>query len=233
MAQVRIVGELRRYIVAGRIGEKTKVRWIFSLLLSAGLASADGEPAGDFDYYVMSLSWSPNWCALEGLARGSEQCAPGKDFGWVLHGLWPQYERGWPSYCRTNERAPSRAETRSMADIMGSGGSAWHQWKKHGTCSGLSSEDFFALARRAYGSVSRPPVFRKLDDLVRLPAEVVEEAFLQANPGWHADMVTITCKARHIQEARLCLTQELQPRLCGADVVRDCGMEDALFEPLN
>ena len=123
---------------------------------------AEGEPAGKFDYYVMALSWSPTWCALEGDARNSPQCD--RRLGWVLHGLWPQNERGWPSYCRTDTRDPSRAQTAAMSDIMGTAGSAWYQWKKHGRCAGLPSAEYFDTARRAYDSVTRPEVFRRLRD---------------------------------------------------------------------
>lgn len=194
-------------------------------------ARADGERAGDFDYYVLALSWSPNWCKLEGDARGAEQCE--EDLGWVLHGLWPQYERGWPSYCPTVERAPSRGLTGAQADLFGAGGAAWYQWKKHGVCSGLAAENYYRLAREAYGRVNRPEVLRKLQDPVKLPADVVEEAFLQANPGWSRDMVTITCKSGYIQEARVCFTRDLEPRPCGRDAVRDCTLSDALLEPVR
>ena len=57
----------------------------FALLTSP--ARADGERAGVFDYYVMALNWSPNWCATEGDAKGSEQCDSRHDYGWTLHGL--------------------------------------------------------------------------------------------------------------------------------------------------
>jgi ribonuclease T2 len=210
------------------------MRWLCALLLSTTLASAEGERAGDFDYWVLSLSWSPTWCALEGDARGADQCDAARDTGWILHGLWPQYHRGWPSYCPTAARPPSRADTAAMADIMGSGGLAWHQWKKHGSCSGLSADGYFALSRRAFDAVTRPEVFRWLEDPVRLPARVVEEAFLKANPGLAPDMLTITCKEGRIQEARLCLSREgLRPVPCGRDAVRDCALEDALFDPIR
>ena len=195
------------------------------------IALAEGEPAGVFDYYVLALSWSPNWCALEGDARDAEQCE--EDFGWVVHGLWPQYEDGWPSYCPTTARPPSRSMTGAQADLFGAGGAAWYQWKKHGVCSGLAAEEYYRLAREAWARVNRPEVLRKLDRAVKLPAAVIEQAFLEANPGWGADMVTITCKSGHIQEARVCLTRELEPRDCAADVVRDCTLADALFEPIR
>ncbi|WGW05517.1 ribonuclease T2 [Tropicibacter oceani] len=205
------------------------VIWLFT----AVAALAEGEPAGEFDYYVLSLSWSPTWCALEGDGRGSPQCDASADFGWVMHGLWPQYHRGWPSYCRTTQRQPSRALTASMADIMGTPGLAWYQWKKHGVCSGLDPETYYDLARKAFEGVNRPEVFRKLDKPVTLPASLIEEAFLKANPGWEPDMLTITCKAGRIQEARLCLSRDLAPVPCGRDTVKDCTMQDALFDPIR
>ena len=94
-------------------------------LLTALPLAAEGERAGEFDYFVLALSWSPNWCALEGDARRSPQCDAAEDHGWILHGLWPQFERGYPSYCKSAERPPSRGMTAQMADIMGTGGLAW------------------------------------------------------------------------------------------------------------
>ena len=206
--------------------------WAVAALLAAGAARA-ADRAGDFDYYVLALSWQPNWCLREGDARGAATCRAGSGAGWTLHGLWPQHERGWPEYCTTTARDPSRRETGEMADIMGSGGLAWHQWKKHGRCSGLSAEGYFEASRRAYESIARPGVLRRLTEAVTLPASVVEEAFLQANPGLEADGITITCRDNMVAEARICLTKALEPRACGADVVRDCTMRNAYFAPLR
>ncbi|APG45921.1 ribonuclease T2 family protein [Phaeobacter porticola] len=201
--------------------------------LTATTAQGEGEIAGQFDYYVLSLSWSPNWCALEGDAKRSEQCNPRVDHGWTLHGLWPQFHRGWPSYCRTSEAPPSRQQTRAMADIMGTQGLAWHQWKKHGTCSGLSPRDYFTLSRRAYEQINRPAAFRKLQQQVTLPASLVEQAFLQVNPDLRPDTLTITCRDGHIQEARVCLSRDLTPVPCGRDVIKDCTRKNAIFEPIR
>lgn len=212
------------------------MRFTALLALCLGLAApvaAENDRAGVFDYYVLALSWSPTWCALEGDARGSPQCDASRDHGWVLHGLWPQFHRGWPSNCRTTEPQPTRAITSAMADIMGTGGLAWYQWQKHGRCSGLSARAYFALARQAYESVNRPAILRQLDKPVRLPARVIEQAFLEANPKWEPDMLTITCKDDRIQEARLCLSRDLVPVPCGRDVVKDCALGDALFDPVR
>jgi len=208
------------------------MRWILLWLLTALPVLADSGKPGQFDYYVLSLSWSPNWCATEGRSRNSEQCDARRDYGWVLHGLWPQYHRGWPEYCHTTEIAPTRRMTAEMGDIMGTPGLAWYQWKKHGVCSGLSAPAYYALAREAYGRVNRPAVFRRLKSSVKLPASVVEEAFLKANPGLTRDMVTVTCQQGYIQEVRICLSRDLQPVPCGRDVIADCKLTDALLEPI-
>ncbi|AHC99739.1 ribonuclease T2 family protein [Leisingera methylohalidivorans] len=199
----------------------------------AAFAAAEGEPAGEFDYYVLALSWSPNWCEQEGDARRAEQCDARHDYGWTLHGLWPQHHRGWPSYCHTAAAPPSRRMSRDMADIMGSPGLAWHQWKKHGTCSGLTARQYYSLMREAYTRVTRPAIFRRLETPVTLPAAVVEEAFLKENPGLSRDSLTITCRDSAIQEARICLSKSLDPVPCGRDVIKDCTLKDARLAPVR
>lgn len=200
---------------------------IAAFCVAAGAARAEGELAGDFDYYVMALSWSANWCALEGDDRRDPQCDAGRGITFVLHGLWPQFEDGYPSYCRTAQGDPSRGETAAMADVFGGAGAAFYQWKKHGRCSGLPVRDYFALARRAFGAVKISPVFAKINKDLKVPANVIEGAFLEANPGLSRDQVTITCTSGMIQEVRICLTTDLEPRRCGADVIRDCTLKDA------
>jgi ribonuclease T2 len=197
------------------------------------VAQAEGEVAGEFDYYVLALSWSPNWCALEGDARRSPQCDVEEDHGWIMHGLWPQFHRGFPSNCQTSQRPPSRSMTAEMADIMGTSGLAWYQWKKHGSCTGLSAATYYKTARAAYEAVERPAVFRKVKNDIRLPASVVEEAFLKSNAGMEPDGVTVTCKSGYIQEVRICLSKDLTPVPCGRDVVKDCALDNALFTPIR
>jgi ribonuclease T2 len=213
--------EMRRILVA-----------LVALCWASG-ASAEGGRAGSFDYYVMSLSWSAAWCALEGDVRRDPQCDAGKGLTFTLHGLWPQHETGWPSWCRTVEADPSRRVTAAMADIMGGAGLAFHQWKKHGRCSGLSAEAYFQTARQAFETVTIPDLLKTVSRPLTLPASVIEDAFLEANPVLSADQITITCKSGLIQEARICLTKDLAPRRCGADVIRDCRLSDALLEPVR
>lgn len=205
------------------------VACVMALMVAAGAARAEGERAGEFDYYVAALSWSASWCALEGDGRDDPQCDAGRGLDFVLHGLWPQGEEGWPSFCRTREGDPSRALTAAQADVFGGAGAAFYQWKKHGRCSGLSAAGFYRLAREAKGRVVVPEVFRGLGRDIRLEADVVEDAFLESNPGLSPDGVVVTCRAGIVQEVRVCLTKSLEFRDCAGDVGRVCrgvvGME--------
>lgn len=181
------------------------------------------DVAGRFDYYILSLSWSPSWCKAEGQARDADQCDPRKRTAFVVHGLWPQYERGWPQDCRSSAQDPSRSATRAMADIMGSSGLAWYQWKKHGRCTGLDAKGYFDLTRSAAERIAVPAILHRLNRDVTLPARIVEDAFIEANPTLTRDSITVTCQNRALQEVRICLTKELQPRTCASDARMDCA----------
>lgn len=219
------------------------LRVVILLLITAYPAFAKGEKPGQFDFYLLSLSWSPSWCEVEGDRKKSDQCHPRHDYGFIMHGLWPQNERGWPSFCPTGFSTPSRAMTNSMVDIMGSSGLAWHQWRKHGVCSGLSPVEYFDLSRRAYEVVKRPEVFRNLDNItsseepfLNVPLEVLEDAFLEANPELKADQILVTCKHGFVQEVRICMTKELEFRSCRlGDIEKNdpCGPKPYKMAPIR
>lgn len=197
------------------------------LMLMAGPAAAQQDRAGDFSHYILALSWEPTWCALVGEERGAEECSWSR--GFVLHGLWPQREEGWPANCRTVERDASRAETAAMADLM-SPGLAWHEWKTHGRCSALPPGDYFALMRQAVGRVAIPAPLRGLQEDLALPASVLEEAFVDANPGLSPEAITVTCEGGYIQEVRICLTPELAFRPCAPGARKDCTLKRAKMD---
>jgi ribonuclease T2 len=100
-------------------------------------------------------------------------------------------------------------------------------------CSGLDPADYYALSREAYGRITRAEVFRKLTKTVTLPATLIEEAFVKANPDMTPDGITVTCKQGYVQEARICLTRDLEFRTCGRDVIRDCSLSNAQFDPMR
>lgn len=210
--------------------------WITTFVLLAAAAAAVVKtfaPASErFDYYILSLSWTPSWCAEAGDARGAVQCDAGRGYGFTLHGLWPQYEGGgWPADCPSGFAPPTGTEAVAMVDIMGSAGLARHEWRTHGTCTGLSPQDYFATSRQAYDAVIRPRSLRQRGGGDHINPSEIEAAFVAANSGMTPDQITVTCKAGRIQEVRICLTKDLRLRDCAPDARRDCSLSGAGFPP--
>lgn len=190
-------------------------RWIFALAalaLSALPAAAQrgNAPAGEFDFYVLALSWSSGFCEVEGDSKGRDQCAAGKGLGFVLHGLWPQNERGYPSECGPAGRTPSRAAIDIARDAFPSEPLARHQWRKHGTCSGSSPTDYFRDSKAARDKIIVPKEFQKPDKESRWSPVDIERAFIAVNPGLRADMMAISCRKSVLNEVRICLTKDLR-----------------------
>lgn len=184
---------------------------------------------GKFDYYLIALSWSPAYCADQGGERNDPQCAPGRKFAFVLHGLWPQYANGrWPQFC-TDE--PGLKDVKTMLDIMPAPALVRHEWKKHGTCSGLNAEGYFALARKAFESVRIPSRFQApKKHLLLAPAEVTRE-FQTANPGLPAEAVSVQCSANYLSEVRICVDKNLKPIPCQGQ--RSCRAQEVRMPPVR
>ena len=199
-------------------------------LLAAAPASAQspGRP-GDFDYWVLSLSWSPSWCESKGGGRGEMQCA--RPFAFVVHGLWPQYDRGFPSECATGERPPSRDLVDSMLDVMPSPGLIRHEWRAHGTCSGLKADSYFRVVRKLFEKIRIPDDYRTADRDRMVSPNEVERAFMAANPGLDAGEIAVQCDSRRLQEVRLCLKKDLTAFRACPEVDRRACRSDRLYMP--
>jgi ribonuclease T2 len=180
-----------------------------SMALPQGRESRGGTP-GDFDFYVLALSWSPGFCELDGDAKGREQCASGSGLGFVVHGLWPQNERGFPTECGPSGRSPSRIAINEAGGVFPSEGLARYEWRKHGTCSGKSPSDYFADVKRARQAVVIPPQLSKPDSEQKWTPIDLERAFVAANPGLRTDMMSFSCKRSLLQEVRICFTKDLR-----------------------
>lgn len=185
--------------------------------LLAGLSGAmaqpretRGAPMGDFDFYVLSLSWSPSWCATTGSQRRSRQCDAGRNPGFVVHGLWPQNERGYPAFCGPDGRNPSRSAMNRAEQVLPDTGLARHQWRKHGTCSGLSPEAYFEATGTARQKVKIPAALTAPGENLRLDTLEVERRFAESNPGLRTDMMAVTCNRGLLEEVRVCLTKDLR-----------------------
>jgi ribonuclease T2 len=209
-------------------------RLLAAAMLALGAASAPAQDqAGAFDHYVLALSWNASWCEAEGDAENRPQCARGSGLAFTVHGLWPQHRRGWPEFCRTDRRDPSRRQTAAMADLMGSGGLAWYQWRKHGRCSGLDGPTYLAAIREAAAGVTVPPGFARIDDRLRLDPDTVERAFLVANPQLRADGLVVTCRDGRLHEVRICLDRALSPRACTDQESGVCRLDAVTVPPVR
>ncbi len=203
-------------------------------LFAAPTAQAQNH-AGEFDHYLLALSWIPAYCAEDGDERDDPRCADDSAIGWAVHGLWPQHAGGdWPEYCTTNERNPSRRETADQADLFGASGAAWHQWNKHGRCTGLSSRNYYRLVRHAVDQIALPEVFEAITREFEIDPDVIEAAFIEANPDLTHDMLVTSCPGGEMVELRVCLTRDLEPRLCDAATLRrECRYDSTRLLPLR
>ena len=192
-----------------------------ALLVLSALPTLAQDRAGEFDFYVLSLSWSPSYCATAG-SRAPMQCDAAKPFAFVTHGLWPQYERGFPSDCRVTGRNPTRAQVDGMLDLTPSPGLVRHEWRKHGTCSGLDPRAYFDRVRRATEKVAIPDAYRAADQARDVTPADVERAFIEANPRLRPSMIAVGCKDGDLSEVRICMTRELEFRPCSEVDRRAC-----------
>lgn len=184
------------------------------------------QPA--FDYWVLALSWSPEWCASSEARPGSRQCAQAREF--IVHGLWPQYERGYPEFCDTQTRVPERIADQ-LAPLMPDRGLVFHQWKKHGSCSGLGVEGYFAQLERSAGAVRIPSQALARAAVQRTTRAELEREFIALNPGLSTDAIVFDCRSGYLREVRICLDHALEPRACGADVREGCNRELSVRAP--
>ncbi|MDB6086850.1 MAG: ribonuclease [Gammaproteobacteria bacterium] len=194
--------------------------------------SSDAAP-GEFDYYVLSLSWSPAFC-LD--SPRSSECNGARRYGFIVHGLWPQNERGWPANCAGNTRVPDDV-VRAIADLMPARALVYHEWASHGTCSGLDPAAYFALVRRAHDTVAIPTMYsRPLDATEQSPASIAAE-FLQANARLPPHSVAVTCSgqsAPRLREVHVCFSRDMTPRACSAGALREtCSAIKVIVPPIR
>jgi ribonuclease T2 len=186
-----------------------KLHWaVLATALLLGPLSTWAQQAGRFDYYVLNLSWSPEYCYSH---QGSPEC--GKKLGFIVHGLWPQYNnagRG-PEHCGNQ---PGLSDPGRILNIMPDTGLIQHEWESHGTCSGLSANDYFDLILTIYRSVTIPPQFQNATHSFILRAADVKRAFEQANPSLNDAEISFTCAGQYLREVEICFSKEGKPQPC-------------------
>jgi ribonuclease T2 len=208
-------------------------------LYGAGTAAArhhrqaSADPPGEFAYYVLSLSWSPAFCLS---SPADAECSGPRRYGFIVHGLWPQNETGWPEHCDVHRAVPDEV-VRSMADLMPARALVYHEWSTHGTCSGLEPAEYFALVRRAFTSLAIPRELSDPTQAIEQPPASVAAAFLHANPRLGPQSVVVTCSGQglpRLREVRICLDRDLAPRACSADALHEmCRAPQVIIPPIH
>ena len=213
--------------------------FIFVVFLTVTTAPAQDRrqnQPGQFDFYVLALSWSPSFCeAAEERSPGrapAEQCGE-RPYSFVVHGLWPQYERGFPDYCQRPSPRLDRNIMTSMLDLMPAPGLIFAEWDKHGTCSGLGARAYFETIRKARSAVKIPPEYLELSASRMVAPTEVEDAFIKVNPGLSSSAIAVTCDRTRLSEVRICMSKDLQFRACEEPDRRACRRDQVLMPPVR
>ena len=175
---------------------------------------------GAFDFYVLALSWSPGFCETGGAEKARQQCEPGSQLGFVVHGLWPQNTRGYPSDCNPSAPAPSRMALDSVRGLYPDDGLARYEWRKHGTCTGLNPTAYFADVRRARAAIVIPDPFKAPQDQQSWAPIDIARAFVGANPRLRIDSMGVSCRDNTLEEVRICLSKDLRGFVSCPEVAR-------------
>jgi ribonuclease T2 len=209
------------------------LRQVFAAMAALmSVASAHAQEQRPLDYYALALSWSPTYCATQG-RKDKEQCGLGRSFAFVVHGLWPQYDKGWPQSCSTDENWVPQEQINEMLDIMPSRKLVIHEWKKHGTCAGLRQQDYFDLTRALFAKVKIPARYLSpTQDVTITPDQLVAD-FVKTNVGLTPDMLSVQCgKSREtarLTELRVCFSNDGKFEHCGENENHSCRARNIIM----
>jgi ribonuclease T2 len=205
-----------------------------SAVFIGGAAAQDARQnaPGAFDFYVLSLSWSPSFCAASGERAPRQQCGE-RAYSFVVHGLWPQYEKNFPEFCQVPAPRLDRNVMTSMLDLMPAARLIYNQWDKHGTCSGLSARAYFESVRKARAVVKIPEKYLDLQTALAVSPDEVEEAFVAANAGLPRDAIAVLCDRTRLREVRVCMSKEFGFRSCPDVDKRACSRDNISMPPVR
>jgi ribonuclease T2 len=187
---------------------------------------------GQFDYYVLSLSWSPSFCETAGGNGSRQQCGP-RPYSFVVHGLWPQYERGFPQSCQSPPPRLERNIVSSMLDLMPAPGLIYHEWDQHGTCSGLEPREYFDVVRKARAKVRIPAQYDNPKAPLSVSPNQIINAFVGVNEGLKPTGIIIDCDRTRLREVRICLSRDMTFRDCSPGPQRACRTENLVMPPVR
>lgn len=199
------------------------------VLLLAGFVA--GQQAPNFDYYVLSLSWAPEFCAQPGQAAANpRECRSTKPMQFVVHGLWPEVLQGKnPESCGPAKNVP-KGLVNEILPYIPSPGLIQHEWATHGTCSGLPVEQYFTLAIRARALVQAPVEISSITETTTEGVGQIEAQFAGANPSFPPEAFRVACRNGALTEVRVCFDKELKGRACAARV-GSCDLPSVTIRP--
>ena len=244
-----IVSEVKGHPMVS-IVVRTSAFAIFLLATAFGSGQAQErrqqQQPGQFDFYVLALSWSPSFCEASAerasrrdgksedspRPRANPQCGE-RPYSFVVHGLWPQYERGFPRDCQVPAPRLNRDIMTSMLDLMPAQRLVYQQWDNHGTCSGLAAQAYFDLVRKARAAVKIPEAYSAPKSTMSVSPDEVEEAFVNANPGLARAGVAVTCGGPRLSEVRICMSKDLRFRDCAEIDRRACRRDKLVMPPVR
>lgn len=191
--------------------------------------SNSGNAPGVFDYYLLSLSWAPDFCDTHPAKMNGRECGRGNHVAFIVHGLWPQFANGtWPKECAPDRPVAADIVTR-MLPLMTDAGLIQHEWKEHGTCSGLSAAAYFDTVRQAFAAVRVPGDYTNLTRPIQVDPAGVDAKFAGANPSLPPGSIHTACDAGEVSEVHICFSRNLQPQACNAE--RDCSSANLKMLP--
>jgi ribonuclease T2 len=233
----RIIAERVRVAMVKLIAGAAFLACLIAPLAAAGQDSRQNV-AGQFDFYVLALSWSPSFCAEAAERNAGRLAGPqcgARPYSFVVHGLWPQYEEGFPQYCQLPAPRLYRGNVSSMLDLMPAPQLIFNEWDRHGTCSGLAPRVYFAMLRKARAAVKIPPDYIDLKQPLTVTPGAVADAFVKANPGLSPGAIAVGCDHKRLTEVRLCLSKDLSMDVqfhdCAEIAKRTCRRDQLIMPP--
>jgi ribonuclease T2 len=230
-----------RQMLRHRVGQAAHtaavaLSFLFLFALVALAQDRQQNTPGQFDFYVLALSWSPTYCEAaheRAPDRTPDQQCSGRPFAFVVHGLWPQYEQGFPSYCQVPAPRLDRSIVGGVLDLMPSPGLIFHEWDRHGTCSGLSQHAYFEAVRKARAVVKIPEEFISLEKPVTIKPDDIAEAFVKSNPGLSRADLAVACDSKRLSEVRVCLNKDFSFHACPEVARRACKIDSVALPAMR
>ena len=217
----------RRFFIAGLLA---------CVLLSAPADAQSGKKkkaAPQFSYYLLVLSYAPDFCDQPQGNKDPRECGAGRHVGFIVHGLWPQGEtsRG-PENCKPASPV-SNAIVQATLKYVPTESLIRHEWTAHGSCSGLSVADYFAALRKARDSVTLPAALDQPSRKLQLSPAQIESDIAAANPSFPKAAFRTSCyRDGELQEVRICLNKDLSPRACGPSA-GECTLGSVTLLPVR